>query len=79
MTAATFAFQSSSNICPKEQQQKQSQAKADWRSVATDFWDATAAESDRKKKVMYRTKVFEWIVATCHMLLIGCGSTRESW
>ena len=78
MTAATFAFQSSSNSCP-EQQQQQSQAKADWRSVATDFWDATAAESDRKEKVLYRTKVFEWIVATCNMLLIGCGSTWESW
>ena len=74
ITSATLAFQNDEN---KTDQEK---AKASWRSLADDFWSQTAAESDKnKKKILHRTKVYEWIVATCHMLMIGCGSTWESW
>ena len=67
MTAATLAFQDKSS-------QEVGQAKQNWKDVAARFWlDQKEMCRDVKQKKLKRTKVFQWLMATSHMLMVACG------
>ena len=74
VTSATLAFQYDDSNAQKEQQLE----KTSWRELARNYWKATAADSSDKsthKRQFHRTKSYEWIVATSHMLMIAMGKT----
>ena len=48
--------------------------KADWRDIARDFWTKSAEDSVKSKpSKLNRTKMYEWMCATTHMLRIAMG------
>jgi hypothetical protein len=56
------------------------QEKQTWGQVALEFWRQTAtdsAEDTTKKRKLHRTKAYERLCATTHMLLIATGVAWE--
>ena len=75
VTPATLAFQD-------DDLGAQDEAKKSWKEIAESFWMKTAAASEETKskraKPLHRTKVYEWLCATCHMLQCAIGGTWET-
>jgi hypothetical protein len=74
VTSATLAFEDKADV------DAQSEQKQNWKDIARNFWVKSAADTDAqtgKRKKLHRTKVYEWICATTHMLHIAMGVTWE--
>jgi hypothetical protein len=56
--------------------------KKSWKQVAKEFWQDTAdidSKARTKQPKLHRIKVYEWLCATTHMLLIASGKTWDSF
>ena len=74
-TAATMAFDLGA-----DGEAAQGQVRRTWQQIAAAFWrGATASGEEAKPKPLYRTKVYEWLCATSHMLLVVTGRSWEAF
>ena len=78
ITSATLAFQHS------QQREEQAHEKASWRAVATSFWQDTVVDNGgqprkRQRVSLHRTKSYEWLCATTHMLQIAASKTWQDF
>jgi len=68
VTQATMAYQDSDNTIDAQN------AKAAWRDIARDFLAKSAEDNVKSKpRKLHRTKVYEWLCATSHMLRVAMG------
>ena len=71
-TSATMAFQTND----AEDIAAQAAARRTWRELATAYWQSTATDTEKERKAQpkfHRTKAYEWLVATSHMLMVATG------
>ena len=72
-TAATLAFQD-------DDLKSQAEAAPNWAEIERSFWSRSAEqdqESSLKTPKLKRTKVYEWLCATTHMLLVATGNKSD--
>ena len=70
--SATLAFQH-----PEDAAEQQPELLS-WRRLSWQFWSEAAAAGMKQKggtKQRFKTKTYEWLCATMHMLLIATGRT----